>query len=134
MVIQLPDFRRPIPMYWSLRDMIFFMAFKEVRMLPLPERTQLLWLPSDFERTTTPPSLTALGSTMTRLGFDALTVTRPEAQLWDRSDAAAVVYQTPFEKSFSLLMAARDRPTLLRVAEAVRDALPGNPETLEGPA
>jgi hypothetical protein len=134
MVIQLPDFEQPIPMYWSLRDMIFFMAFKEVRMLSLPERTQLLWLPSTFEHTKTPPSLHALGQVMTRLGFDALTVTRPEAQLYERGDAAASVYQIPSAQSFSLLIAARDRRTLLHVAETVRDALPGKPEVLESNA
>lgn len=112
------------PIFWSLRDMVFNWAFSSVRMLTLPEHVKLRWLPGDGEHTRAPPGLDALKTVMIRLGFQALTVTSPEAQLYERGDCTGFIYRTPYETSFSLTLAARDHATMLHVAEAVRDALP----------
>ncbi len=126
LVVRVSTGEQPIPSYWSFRDMMFSWAFKEVRMLRLPHVRQLAWLLADEADPTI--ALSALETIMTRLGFSALAVTSPEARLYERGDAAASVYRVPFAPSFSLLVAARERVTALRIVETIRDAMPASAE------
>lgn len=120
----IPMLNEQLPQFWSLRDALFSWAFTGLRMRALPEQTLLVWLPSDFEGVKKPPSLETLQAVMKGLGFDALAVTSPDAQLYERGDCAASVYRVPFQQTFSLKIAARAHGTMLRVAETVRDAIP----------
>lgn len=133
MVVRVPSgdiLREPSPIFYSLRDMLFGWAFNKIRIMRLPEQTELLWLPSDFLDPEIQPSLAALRKIMTNLGFEALQVTSEIAQLYEREDFAASVYQVPFEQPFSLKLAATDRRTMLDVAETVRDSMPRRGSTM----
>jgi hypothetical protein len=120
-----PLVKEQLPVYESLRDMLFSFAFSDLRMLSLPEQIVLLVSPSHAPRTAPRPDLATLSAVMQDLGFEALAVTSPEAQLYERGDCAAVVYRVPFVESFTMRIAARERATKDRVADAVRARLPG---------
>ncbi len=90
-----------LPIWWSLRDMIFSIAFERVRGALLPEKKTILWVEEQI-------SHTQLTSSMQNLGFEVLNVTSPKAQLYERGDCAACIYQAPFEDSLSLNISAKN--------------------------
>lgn len=108
------------PIFWSLRDLLFYTAYATLRMALFKEGTMLHFTQSDDSKPAPAPS--RVDDILVRLGFDSLSVTGPDARLYDRMDAAASLFRSPFERSFVLNISAVDHRTVLEVAETVRDA------------
>jgi hypothetical protein len=111
------------PIFHSLRDFLFRWAFTDIRLAAFPEKTLLLWSVGEPDTKGT-PTVADLSTLMVRLGFEILDGPSAAARLFERGDASASLYQVPYRHAFSLDLAARDRATLISVAEVLRDALP----------
>lgn len=108
------------PIFWSLRDLLFYTGFATVRMGLFQETTALHF--TQLDEAKPPPEPSVVDEVLVRLGFEAQQVSGPNARLYERNDAAASLYRSPFESWFLLNLSARDERTMREVVEIVGDA------------
>ncbi|MFO7563123.1 MAG: hypothetical protein R6X02_10810 [Enhygromyxa sp.] len=109
----------------SIRDMLFYSGFQEIRMLPLIHKTDISWHSADFPKDGPTPTLAALHSLLEQLGFRSLGVTGPAHPLYERDDCAATARKNWNSPMIGITLAAKDERTLDTIAEILIDNIPG---------
>lgn len=114
--------------YPSLRDMLFFLGFHRIRMLPLVHRCEVVWHSQDFPKHGPVPGMAELCILLEHLGFRPLQVTGPTVPLYERGDCAAAIYRHWNNPTFSIYIAAQVQQTAHLIAETLCDNMPGRAE------
>lgn len=108
-----------------LRDMLFFLGFHRVRMLPLVHRRKVAWYAQDFPEQGPVPNLDTLHVILKQLGFQPLNVTGPTLPLYERGDCAVSVSKNWTGQSFSVYVAAQSQATTDAITDTLIDSMPG---------
>jgi hypothetical protein len=109
----------------SLRDMLFFVGFCRIRMLPLEHRCRVVWYAEDFPEQGPVPNLGALHLLLGELGFHSLNMTGPTVPLYERGDSAAAVHKNWTGHTFSIYLAAQTPQVVDTISEILCDNMPG---------
>ncbi|QDF00838.1 hypothetical protein BHS05_36200 [Myxococcus xanthus] len=115
-----------VPLYGSLKDMLFLLAFSRKRMALLEHRRR--FLPSLVSsgtgnvRIVAPSLVGAIDETLLQLGFQKLPHTSPLTPLYERGDAAFYVDRSSLGGGLSAELAARDEREFGRLVEVIQDS------------
>ncbi|AEI64597.1 SMI1/KNR4 family protein [Corallococcus macrosporus] len=115
-----------VPLYGSLKDMLFLLAFSRKRMALLEHRRR--FLPSlvgsgtGNVRIVDPALVGAIDKTLLQLGFQKLPHTSPLTPLYERGDAAFYVDRSSQGGGISAELAARDEREFGRLVEVIQDS------------
>lgn len=114
-----------VPLYGSLKDMLFLLAFSKMRMSLLNHRHR--FLPSLVSsgtgrlRVVAPDLMEAIEKTVGKLGFQKLPYTSPLTPLYERRDAAFYVDRSSQGGGLSAELAVRDEWEFKRLVELIQD-------------
>lgn len=113
------------PTYPSLRDMLFYNGFREVRMLTLPCREWVSWDDAAFADPDRAPRRDEIDQALASMGLRRLEVTSSARALYERGDCAAMVVEQMQAKTFIVMLAADDPKTAILAAETLCDSTRG---------
>lgn len=113
------------PLYGSLKDMLFALAFSKKRMTLLAHRRR--FLPSRVSsgmgrlREVDPRLMSAADETLRRLGFQKLPYTSSRVSLYERGDAAFSLDRSSEGGGLTAELAAQDEREFKRLVELIQD-------------
>lgn len=114
-----------VPLYGSLKDMLFLLAFSKKRMSLLEHRHRfipsLVSCGTERLRVVDPGLMEAIEETLGQLGFQKLTYTSPLTPLYERGDAAFYVDRSSQGGGLSAELAVRDEREFKRLVELIQE-------------
>jgi len=114
------DATKAEPFHAGLEEFLYYSAYHEIRLGLLPARTTLA---PTSEKEPTNDDIRRLFEVAARLGFERVPPATHNA-LFERGDAAMLMYRYPLSEDYSLQIAAEDAGELRRMVGIFTDQMP----------